>query len=316
MAMCQDEIPIGMTGATSGRNDVSNRWFKSDEMERYARLTGQNIKRQLEVFHEQESASKPILICQGNCYDSYMKWVDYCLQEIPQSEHKNIGGVAMGAAALGTGTLEDIERAFIYSQISQMDIGEKKHLHVLGVGSAKRLMPYLIFLQSGLYDGVTMSYDSTTHTSGVELGLFYDKSFNQISFNRQYSKIYETLFADLSELFDLSRFDPKSFHKIMNSGYTKYVEELGGNDYDFLNVRLAFTVKSINNFVRHIETLLADKDAVLDMARELKLYSPAQYLYNVKTKSDFDSFMGHFKRHIKSNRVPSSAPNTLDAFFE
>ena len=49
-----------------------------------------------------------------------LKWVEYVLDEIPKSNHQFIGGVAMGAAALGTGTLEDIERAFIFTDFYNM----------------------------------------------------------------------------------------------------------------------------------------------------------------------------------------------------
>src|SRR6266404_7352210 len=46
IAMCFDEIPIGVSGDRSGRNSTANRFFDGENLERYARLTGQNIKRQ------------------------------------------------------------------------------------------------------------------------------------------------------------------------------------------------------------------------------------------------------------------------------
>jgi hypothetical protein len=312
LGMSFDEIPIGTMGSSSSRNDVSNRWFKPDEMEHYARESGRNIKRQIEVFHEEGSACKPILIAQGNCYDTYMKWVDYLMQEIPASEHKYIGGVAMGAAALGTGTLEDIERAFIFSQLPV----ERSHLHVLGVGAAKRLLPYIVFLQNGMYDGVTMSYDSTTHTGGSELGLFYQNTRETLSFNRQFGKDYETIYNDMAELGLPEGVDLRGFHEIMNTGFTKYVEDLGKSDVKYMQTRTAFTIKSILNFVQHVDDLYDSKKEVLKLATDAKIQNPIKHLYDVKTKSDWDSWLRHFKKAVKSNRVQVGQPAALEEYSE
>lgn len=309
LGMCFDEIPIGTLNATSGRNDVNNRWFKPEEMEHYARATGKNIKRQIEIFHEQDSSCKPILIAQGNCYDTYLKWVDYVLDEIPTSDHKYIGGVAMGAAALGTGPLEDIERAFIFSQLPM----DKSHLHILGVGASRRMLPYMVFMQNGSYDGVTVSYDSTTHTSGVELGLFYLSSRETLSFTRKFDRDYETLYNEVSTLGTLDGIDVKAFHEIMNYGYTRYVEELGKKDFDYMRVRTSFTVKSIMNFVAYMDDLYESKQAVLNAAIESKMHGPIKHLYDVKTKQDWDYWLSHFSRAVKSNRVKSGELSALDA---
>ena len=308
LGMCFDEIPIGMTGATSGRNDVTNRWFKADEMEHYARLTGKNIARQIEVFHERGSKCKPILIAQGNCYDSYMRWVEFVLDEIPSSDRQYIGGVAMGAAALGTGTLEDIERAFIFSQLPL----EVNHLHVLGVGSVRRLYPYLAFKSSGLYGDITMSYDSTSHTSGGELANYYAKDWAKISFTRQYSRYYERMFNEISEFVDVSDLDPKKFHEIMNAGYTKYVEEQGKDEFAWIRCRIGIIVTMISHFILHVEHVVASKENMVNDAMKHNLHNQIGFLYNVKDKADFDRWMGHFKRTVKSARVQSGQPLELE----
>jgi hypothetical protein len=309
LGMCFDEIPIGTLNATSGRNDVDNRWFKPDEMEHYARETGRNIKRQIEIFHEEGSACKPILIAQGNCYETYMKWVEYALDEIPKSDHKYIGGVAMGAAALGTGPLEDIERAFIFSQLPI----DKSHLHILGVGAARRMLPYMVFMQNGAYNGVTVSYDSTTHTSGVELGLFYLSTRETLSFTRAFDRNYETLYNEVATLGTLDGIDVRAFHEVMNYGYTRYVEELGKKDFDYMRVRTSFTMKSIMNFVDYMDDLYEKKDVVLAAAIDAKMHGPIKHLYDVKTKQDWDYWLSHFSRAVKSNRVQVGAPQSLAA---
>lgn len=311
LAMSFDEIPIGTVTGKSGRNDTNNRWFKADELEYYARLSGQNIKRQIETFLKYDSKSKPIFIAQGNCYDSYMKWAEYGMQEIPQELHQYIGGVAMGAAALGTGTLEDIQRAVFFKSLPI----DAKHLHILGVGSAKRLMPYLIFMQNGYYDDISVSYDSTTHTSGVELGLFFNKDFEGTSFNRIYNRVYESMFANMAELFDLSTYDAKAFHNVMNTGYTKFAEA-GGNSLDFSKLRISFIITSIINFCKQVDAMLDSKDVTLKLADKSKFYQPAKLLYNVKSKQDFDYWMMHVGRKVKSNKIANTKPASIEDFFE
>ena len=312
MGMCFDEIPVGTTGVTSGRNDVSNRWFRADEVEVLARETGKNIRRQIEVFQEEGSSCRPIIIAQGNCYDTYMTWVDNIMKEIPSSMHKHLGAIAMGGAALGTGPLEDIERAFIYSQLPV----DKDHLHVLGVGSARRMLPYLVFMQSGLYGDSTVSYDSTTHTSGVELGLFTQKKGNNLSLksaNRQLSKEHEIILAEMQSYYDVP-ITPQQFADVLNSGYTVYVDN-GGDPFRFTSTRTAYTFSSIRNFVGHVDRIYSSKDTLLDFAQTQDLYMQMKHLYNVKTKADFDVWMKNFSRTLKSNRISATKPSSLEDLF-
>lgn len=312
LSMSFDEIPVGMAGTRSGRNDTANRWFKSEDLEHYARLSGKNIKAQIETFVNLKSNSKPIFIAQGNCYETYMKWVEYGLKEIPQELQQYIGGVAMGAAALGTGTLEDIQRAAYFKFLPI----ETSHLHILGVGSAKRLLPYLIFMQNGMYDGVTVSYDSTTHTSGVELGLFYNSDFQGINITRVKSKghtlIYNNIIKEYPEVANISE---DTFFSIMNSGYTKYVEEVKGESIDFLKIRTLYILTSIVNFCRHIDSLVQDKQTLMQFADKNKFFNAARLLYNVKSIDDYRHWEKCAAITVKSNKIKSGQPSSLGEFF-
>lgn len=304
LGMCFDEIPIKTSGTTSGRNDTSNRFFDMDGLEQAARETGGNIARQIEVFLEEKSTCKPILIAQGNCYDTYMRWVDYILQEIPQDMQQYIGGVAMGGAALGTGSLEDIERAFIYTQLPL----EKKHLHVLGVGSVKRLLPYLVFMKNGSYEGASVSYDSTTHSSGVELGNYFTDGSMQ-SFNRSFSTVYETMFAESAAIREHG-VDPKEFHRCLNTGKTAYLAT-GGNAETFYSIRLSVIIGSVLNFCKTVDKLLeSDKEFAKVVASDHSL-APLNALFDVTTVNAYNRWKGHVGRYVKTNRIGSSQPMTL-----
>lgn len=308
--MCFDDIPVGTVGSSSSRNDVAGRYFRVDELEACARQTGKNVKRQIEVFLESEGSScRPILIAQGNGYDTYMKWVEYAMSEVPKEHHKHVQAVAMGAAALGTGPLEDIERAFIFSKLPI----EKHHLHILGVGSVRRMAPFLIMMQSGLFDGVTVSYDSTTHTSGVEMGTFF-KDGKTMSINRNFGPDYIEIFNDVKEINDFGEIDAKEFHKMMNTGFLKYIED-GGNEDQHAMSRISWGVKSIQNFLKHMDWMYDSKENLLSWANENKIYNPLKHLYNVKTKDDFDFWVRNFGKSVKSSRVQSGKPSSLEGFF-
>lgn len=309
LGMCFDEIPIKTVGATSGRNDTTNRFFDPDTLEEMARQTGKNISRQIEVFLEEKSKCKPILIAQGNCYDTYMRWVEYILDEIPSDKHQYIGGIAMGGAALGTGSLEDIERAFIFTQLPM----EKKHLHILGVGSAKRILPYLMFIKNGMYEGVSVSYDSTTHSSGVELGNYFaNGSMN--SFTRHYSDTYDIMLKDVCELTGFSLTGRELFD-VLNSSKTKYLVEGGGDDSIFYGVRLGTIIGSVTNFCHYIDSLLDSEKALNKLIASDKSLMPIKSLLDVKDLASYNDWRSSVGRFVKTNRIAGSKPNTLEEFL-
>ena len=96
--------------------------------------------------------------------------------EITKEHADHIGGVAMGSAALGMGQLEDVKRAFY---VTQMPFERPFHLHILGVGALRRMLPFILFKQNGLYKNINISYDSTTHSMSLDNGLFYFSFYNK-----------------------------------------------------------------------------------------------------------------------------------------
>ena len=309
LGMCFDEIPINVIGGISARMDTSNRIFDINLLEPKARETGRNITRQIEIFLEEKSKCKPILIAQGNCYDTYMKWVDYILDEIPSDMHQYIGGVAMGGAALGTGMLEDIERAFIYSQLPI----EKTHLHILGVGSMRRLLPYIAFIKNGLYGDISISYDSTTHSSGIELGNYYTES-KMRSYNRNFGKIYETMYNDHNNVYNTG-IDIKEFFKILNMGRIAYNEQ-GGDDIIFRATRIATLTASVINFCRQVDGTMRSSVEFDRVIGSNKSLHPLKGLENVLDLKSYNEWKKHVGRFIKSDRIKSIAPsNNLEDFF-
>jgi hypothetical protein len=303
VGMCFDEIPVILTGGKSDRNDTKARFFDFENYEELARKTGRNVKRQLEIFDKAGSTCKPYIILQGNCIDTYLRWYELLMEEVPSEWHDRIGGVAMGAAALGTGPLEDVKRAFIASEIAKIWPQEIMHLHVLGVGSIRRMLPYLVFCQNGLYDNVEISYDSTTHSRAVETGLYYmgkgTTKFNSVQETVQ-------LGVDLDE-----------FHELMNTPSLKAKEKYG-NLNTWIYVRTAFILMSIRNFMAHLESMMLDKDTLLKFTGKLKLDGQFRNLYNVTNREEYDAWENnqYLGGSMKSMAVGTEAPSSLEDLFE
>ena len=314
VGMCFDEIPVILTGDRSDRNDTKQRFFDFENYEELARKTGRNVKRQLEVFDSKESTCKPYIILQGNCVDTYLRWYELLLSEIPTKWHDRIGGVAMGAAALGTGPLEDVKRAFIASEIAKHWPQDKMHLHVLGVGSIRRIIPYLVFCQNGLYDNVDISYDSTTHSRAVETGLYY-MGQGTTKFSRKMSNLYREMYDNVQETIQLG-VDLDEFHAIMNTPSMKAKEKYG-NLNKWIYVRTAFILMSIQNFMKHLETMMLDEEALIKFTGKMKLDGQFRNLYNVHNKDDFNYWENnqYLGGAMKSMAVGSEPPASLEDLF-
>ena len=314
VGMCFDEIPVVLTGDRSDRNDTKARFFDFENYEELARKTGRNVKRQLEIFDKKNSKCKPYIILQGNCVDTYLRWYELLMEEVPAEWHNRIGGVAMGAAALGTGPLEDVKRAFIASEIAKVWPQETMHLHVLGVGSIRRMIPYLVFCQNGLYDNVEISYDSTTHSRAVETGLYY-MGQGTTKFSRKMSNLYREMYDNVQETIQLG-VDLDEFHTIMNTPSMKAKEKYG-NLNKWIYVRTAFILMSIRNFMAHLEKMMNDKETLLAFTGKMKLDGQFRNLYNVTNREQFDAWESnqYLGGSMKSMAVGTEAPSSLEDLF-
>lgn len=312
IAMCFDVIPIRtLAGARSDRLDLSNRRFDRSDLERCARATGKNLKRQIEYFLEKGTQAKPMLIAQGNDYDSYMKWVEYIQDEMPKEYVKHIGGIAMGAAALGKGSLEDIKRAFYFTQLP-IEL-ENKNLHLLGVGSVYRMLPQLIFGQSGLYKDVHMSYDSTTHTSGVVQGRYYMDDF-AFCFTRAYDDSYRIVMEDMKQNFPCIHYSVDDLYNVLNCSSKTYQSRYGSIDPS-LQLYVAYVASSIKNFIDQVDRVSRSKAEVMKFAKGLDK-NAFDALYSVQTPKDFEHWVKHVGPYMSSEPVREYVqPNSLESLF-
>lgn len=315
VAMCFDVIPVRtLDNGRSERLDLSNRRFDRAMLQDAARETGRNLRRQIEFFLEKGTVARPMLITQGNDYDSYMQWVEGVKQELPQEYIKHIGGIAMGAAALGKGSLEDIKRAFYFTQLP-IDL-ESRHLHLLGVGSVYRMLPQMIFIQNGMYEGVNLSYDSTTHTSGVTQGRYYmnDTTYTYTDAKRAYVDAYRIITEDIQKNFPFYEYTPMDLFHALNMSSRTFEEKFGNIDPN-LQMIVAYVASSVKNFIEHVDRVSQSRTEVMKLAKRLDK-NAFDALYSVKSTADFNHWLNQVGRYVDSEPVLEyEEQNSLEALF-
>lgn len=315
VGMCFDEIPLKILGESSKRGDTSSRFFDEENLEYYARETGKNVKRQIEVFLDQKTSCKPMLILQGNCYDSFMKWTDYALREIPSSYQEYLKGLSISAACHGDGMMEDIERAILIPNLPH-----NNHIHLLGAGSVRRLLPYVIFVQNGYYsDDAYISYDSTSLASCTAMGRYFigDGQFN---FTRQMSEEYEWIYNSTNEKFNLKQhdIDVNLFHKIINSNISYFNKDEVIDEHKMKLYFLVYTgaiVSAIGNFTECIHKCMTDKNYLTEAAKRYKMLHEVEHLLNIRNYDDFVYWKKHAASTVKSRKISQHNFNTLESFF-
>lgn len=313
IAMSFDEIPLITPKTGSVRGSTSDRWFNREEFESKARQTGQNLKEQIEFFIKQKTTTKPLFIAQGNCIDTFCKWTEYALQEVPKELHPFIGGVAISSGSLGNGMVEDIKKSFA---VSQLPIDGVKHLHILGVGSISRMIPTLIFMQNGVYKDLHISYDSTSHSSGAHHGRYYSPG-GWTDFPRDYKVVdWTNMYNDINSTFDLGFTNVKEFHQAMNCASRVY-ETNNGSRNPLIKSYIGLILKSIHNFIVDIEHLAQNNKNIVEFtskSKGSKIANTYRTLHEVKTLEDYNKWESEVGRHLMSKAVNDKGSN-LEEFF-
>ena len=286
--MCFDEIPVFVDGK-SIKGDLSCRFYSKDLLEPAARQTGKNLRRQIEVYKELNSNCHPILIVQGNDYDSYMRWVEYALDELPSGYADEIGGIGIGGASLGKGYLEEFKKCFYCSQLP-IDL-KRKHFHILGVGAVYKLLPILMFKLNGLYDNSLISYDSTTQTRAITngiIGVWEGELFRmkQLGFHAHdaYKKVYDEIminFPFYDEPFD-------EFHWL----YTSLIHAIRvENAYDRrFKTMMIGCANSVLGLMKSINRASQSLDNILETTKTDIEKSAFKALVGVKTREDYEKW--------------------------
>lgn len=308
VGMCFDEIPVRTTANVSVTNYTSKK-FHIEDLRKCAEETGRNIVTQIEHFQNSGSECKPYLIAQGNCYDTYCQWVQYAMSVIPDDMKPYVGGISVASTSFGSGELEEVEKAFITPHLPY----EFNNVHLLGVGSLSRMMPILMLIKSGLYDGKHISYDSTTHSSSVEKGKHYTLNngvLTPITYEKHLSPKHFSMSSDVSRCFG-ELVDEALIRKVFTNGAGHFRDR--GEINDFFKGKILSCMASILNFCKTVDEVVSINTPASKFVGN-KLY--LESLTQVKTLDDYRSWQHNFGRHLKSNRVSRVEPSNLDSFFE
>ena len=219
-AMCFDELPIHVLElkGKQSRIDLSGRRYIEEWAKQRALNTGNNVKRQIEVFRKMKSDSKVFLICQGNTTYDWVEFYNNAMSVIPKEYYSSMAGIALSAACAGLGALEAIQMLGSYRF---MDIPKELSgkLHVLGFGSLRRLWPLLLLKESG-YLNTDITFDSSSHAIKPILGeIIVEKcdlfpEGGEITIGQKGHKVHKSVLEMLAE-------NPDSV-KIFKYLYNKY----------------------------------------------------------------------------------------------
>lgn len=319
IAMSFDEIPLRTVGK-SFVTDIDNRFFDYDMFEDCARLSAKNLEEQIDYFQSVGSLSKPLLIAHGNNVDDFCKWVEIHLKVIPEAKHKYIGGLSLAGTALGAGMSEIIERLFSFSMIEAPE-SMKKNLHLLGVGSIARMAPCSAFVLSGLFEGVHISYDSTTHSAGVTRGTRTLRGGGVLLYGRDTPARLQPFREDIERLFPgfMDGLSDELFREILVSSRKPLFAKYEGDPdikYWYHLVYLLAVETSVLHAVEVINKLATKEDAL----RQFACRKGMEYvldLLHIENKEQFRRWQSQAGANIESMRVqPLGAKASFEGLID
>ena len=167
------DLKDGALNTKSNRSMTQNKFFFPERAEACARKTAQNIREQIETFARLNSDTKVFYIIQGNDVDDMVDWFRYGVQELDAWHWDHVGGLALADTCMGNGPQQTVQMLEAYHRIRHT-FGEeyvKNHIHLLGVGSVRRLIPLVQMDKGGfLPSKLRVSFDSTTFSMSYVMG--------------------------------------------------------------------------------------------------------------------------------------------------
>lgn len=310
VAMCFDEIPVSFVGETGGgMNDNDSRYFDKDKFYEVAALTGKNLQEQIEMFVNEGIHANPMLIIHGKDI-AYMKdWCNIVLEQIHIDNHKHLHGIATSGVSLGTGELEDVYRAAIVGCLD-IDSNLKKNMHMLGVGSIRRMLPVIELYKSGFIDNkIHISYDSSSHTMTATMAEIMDADLKKHSLSKSKqakavaSQYFEQYHSELFKKYNLDIGNCVNYLSVAD----KVNSDIGGKRFnDFILAKQILVMTNIYHFMCKLDKSISSVDSAI---------APYNILQHVKTKEDFYSIMPSLPRYFKSKKIcDSKITNIMDMF--
>lgn len=324
-AMCFDEIPLETTTLVrtiNERSNVRNKIFDQSRHKAAGRLTGLNIKGQIEAFRKLQAKTKVIMIIQGNCAEDMVDYYNAITSVLEPADYDYIAGMACADTCIGNGELESIEMLRGAKEITKVcHPNVAKHLHILGVGSVSRMRPILYLIKSGYLNTFErISYDSSSHTSTFRFGLLkVNGTCRPLGVTR--TKKAENHFINVYDFFDemlspvLTR--EEFLDMILLDGIKRWdfaaVKQNAKTNSDENKMIIAFmgnalhTYYQVANFVGCLDKVFEETDTSNEIGK----------LLNVKNDDDMSAWMKHFSKFVNSKRITRKENHaTLEGLFE
>lgn len=308
--MCFDELPVKRVSEFGHAKTASSKMFDIDNYVERAKETGLNIKRQIEVFEENpNNVSTPVLIVHGNCMETMLEQNRIVFDTLG-SKSDYIKSVAVSTVAIGPGQLEELERSFVFKEI-QREYGIK-HLHLLGVGSVERVLPFAL----AKYDEDTMiSYDSTSHAMSSSQGLYYNlygKAKTTTKLKTGFHPYEWSLIEKFMRDFDGVERDPR---EIFDHIYVSIKERSPEERIKVLNTRQVYAASQAFYVARDIENAAKDRESALNEFDQ-SMRPLLSTLHEDFTAEDFIKQKKQYSAYIVSDRVKTlGSSSSLESLF-
>ena len=313
VAMIFDEIPIEydltLTGGNSMKASIVGRRFIRDDVKKTAESTRDNVKRQIEVFKQENSKSKIMLISQGQDVDSWRLYIETICKGLDDEEVETMcTGVSLGSQCNGNHFAHRMEMIYACKEYQVPD-SLKKNIHLLGVGNPNALQPFIVSPE--YFDFIeTLSFDSSSHASSWFFSRYRDKNYKQHGidapfrttknwddiYKNQISPVVEDIMNDHRDAFN--EFNVLTAEQLINDS-TKwsihnkekkriFVKPNGKDGY-----RLLMWYWVMNNVCHFMD----------ELNRRIENPHDETGLYAIKTYDDFQRYW------LPRQRVPSKVPD-------
>jgi len=194
IAMTFDEMPFKPIAANfqSGVNLMSTRCYIREMIDESAKMSAEEIRKQIEVFDTIETNTKiaPIIhgfrsnpeYFRGIGDNTYLDYAKILIDNIDNSKH-HVGGLSFGSNTISADNRIGILKSLQYlpSTLWSKDIPAEylEQIHMLGLASPQRLMIILSLAKAGLIDKRVkrISFDSTALTKSYTVGRVHKNRF-------------------------------------------------------------------------------------------------------------------------------------------
>lgn len=321
-AMCFDEIPVRniegvAVDSKSNRSQTGNKHYLPELKHASATKTAENIREQIEVLDKFGTPTTVHYIVQGNTHDDMLEWFADGAKVLTPDHYKKVGGLALADTCMGNGPMESIDMLVAYNRI-RGEFGEeytKNHVHLLGLGSVKRLLPVFYMMNSGLLPkNMTISFDSTTFSMSYFMGRFLDSSGHKIEKGEHaYRKMFHEVWKYFGDIY--TKYAPECDEQEFVDHVVKEIRSLAdsiNNSHDRIApvVRANITLTicwQILGFIKNVEHAL--NHAKYDR-------SPLGLIQDVTSFEEYQQWQAKHGHKVRSMRIKRKFNNTIDDWFD